>query len=106
MAAESVPEEGASSSTTQQPEDPGRGDEQTAAETFDEDYLRLNGGAGNAVDDPSFISADDVSWLDDNDVVLGWVTEDWDAYAFPVMPMAYHHVAQGDIGGEPYLVTY
>lgn len=96
-------------STTVPPEDSAdQADDQgsTAADTFDEDYLMLNGGAGTAIDDPAFIPAEEVSWLDGDDVVLGWVTDDGDAYAFPVMQMAYHHIAQGDISGEPYLVTY
>ncbi|MFQ5705390.1 MAG: hypothetical protein ACE5HT_15405 [Gemmatimonadales bacterium] len=26
--------------------------------------------------------------------------------AFSIMQMAYHHVAQGELGGEPYLVAF
>ncbi|KAA0234583.1 MAG: hypothetical protein JJLCMIEE_03051 [Acidimicrobiales bacterium] len=105
VAADHASEEEAGS-TTVAPGDSNDDQGSTAADTFDEDYLMLNGGAGTAIDDPAFIPADEVSWLDDDDVVLGWVSDDGGAYAFPVMQMAYHHIAQGDISGEPYLVTY
>ena len=45
------------------------------------------------------------TWLDPRDVVLGVVKGDV-AVAFPVKQMAYHHIANVEIAGEPYLVTY
>ena len=51
------------------------------------------------------VTAAEATWLGPDDVVLG-VVGDGAAVAFPVMQMAYHHIANAQILGEPYLVTY
>ena len=80
----------------------------TAADTFDPAGLSAAGGGRSRfvpLDDPEMIPADEATWLEPDDVVLGVV---WggEAQAFPVDQMAYHHIANTTIAGEPYLVTY
>lgn len=52
------------------------------------------------------VEASRATWLDADDVVLGLVTPNGTAQAFPIRQMAYHHIANTTIDGEPYLVTY
>ncbi len=80
----------------------------TAADTFDPAGLSAAGGGRSRfvpLDDPEMIPADEATWLEPDDVVLGVV---WggEAQAFPVDQMAYHHIANTTVAGEPYLVTY
>ena len=78
----------------------------SASDTFDEDHLV--GGAGSRfvpMDDPVMVAASTVTWLDPDDIVMGTVRGD-EAHAFPVNQMAWHHIANTTIAGEPYLVTY
>ena len=37
---------------------------------------------------------------------MGIVAPDGEARAFPVDQMAYHHIANTTLAGEPFLVTY
>lgn len=77
-----------------------------AAATFSSEHLMLGpGGMFSVVDDPVYVAATSAAWLEPDDVVLGVVRGDV-AVAFPVMQMAYHHIANVQIAGEPYLVTY
>ena len=65
-------------------------------------------GAGSnfpSLDDPAYVPISAVDWLDSDDVVMGVVRGET-AVAFPVMQMRYHHIANVDVAGEPYLVTY
>ena len=74
--------------------------------SFDESYLSLGPGRSFPVlDDPPMIPASSVSWLDGDDVVLG-VVRDGEAQAFPAAQLAFHHVVNTTVAGEPYLVTY
>ncbi len=77
-----------------------------AAPTTAFDPAGLRVGAGFVVlDDPGMVPAQEAWWLDDEDIVLG-VHQNGEAQAFPIMQMAYHHIANTTVGGEPYLVTY
>ena len=77
-----------------------------AAATFSPDHLMVGAGARFTVlDDPPFVAAAEATWLRPEDVVLG-VVRNGEAVAFPVMQMAYHHIANVHISGRPYLVTY
>ncbi len=77
-----------------------------AAATFSNDHLNLGPGAQFVpVDDSNYVAAASATWLNPRDVVLGVVKGDV-AVAFPVKQMAYHHIANVEIAGEPYLVTY
>ena len=77
-----------------------------AAATFSMEHLNLGAGSQFVpVDDSNYVPAASATWLDPRDVVLGVVRGDV-AVAFPVKQMAYHHIANVEIAGEPYLVTY
>jgi hypothetical protein len=52
------------------------------------------------------IPAAEATWLDDGEIVMGLVAKNGETRAFPVRQMAYHHIANLTVGGEPYLVTY
>ena len=56
-------------------------------------------------DEPEFVPAAEVDWLEPDDVVLGVVMGD-EAVALPVDQMSFHHIANLTVAGEPYLVTY
>lgn len=69
----------------------------------------VNTGAGSGfivLDDPVMVPAASATWLNPDDVILGLVTDNGTAQAFPIRQMAYHHIANTTIDGEPYLVTY
>lgn len=73
---------------------------------FDPSGLSAGPGSGFIVlDDPSVVPGSQASWLDANELVLGITVGDA-ARAYPITQMAYHHIANDQIGGEPYLVTY
>ena len=73
---------------------------------FDEAGLSLGPGqAFTVLDDPPMVAASSAIWLKDDDVVLG-IVGDGEAHAFPAAQLAYHHIVNTTIAGEPYLVTY
>ncbi len=73
---------------------------------FDEDGLSLGQGSQFVVlDEPRFVPAADAVWLDPRDVIIG-VSHKGENRAYPVRQMAFHHIANDTIVGEPYLVTY
>jgi hypothetical protein len=79
----------------------------TAADTFDPDGLMMEAGSGFIpLDEPVMIPATEATWLDDGEIVMGLVANNGETRAFPVRQMAYHHIANLTVGGEPYLVTY
>lgn len=59
----------------------------------------------NPLPNPSYISADQDSFLEEGDMVLS-VENNGDAVAYPVRLMAYHHVVQDVVGGTPIVATY
>ncbi|MBW8012082.1 MAG: DUF3179 domain-containing protein [Chloroflexi bacterium] len=63
------------------------------------------GGGFVVLDNPTMIAAAQATWLDADEIVLG-VEQNDEAQAFPISQMAYHHIANTTVGGEPYLVTY
>ena len=78
----------------------------TAGDTFDEAFYDPDDGTFPALDDPEMIAAASATWLDPGDIVMGIVSDSGEAMAFPVDQMAYHHVANTRLAGEPFVVTY
>ena len=77
-----------------------------AAATFSAEHLLVGAGARfDSADDPEFVAADQATWVEPDDVVLG-VLQGGEAVAFPIDQMSYHHIANTSVAGEPYLVTY
>jgi len=87
--------------TTTTTRDPGAGG------AVDLDYLVLGPGTRFVpLDDPVMIPASQVTWLAPDSIVLGVVHPSGEVQAFAADMMAYHHIANTTIAGEPYLVTY
>ena len=59
----------------------------------------------NPLHQAKFASVPDTDFVKDDDMVLA-VKINGDAVAFPVLQMAYHHVAQDVVGGTPITATY
>jgi hypothetical protein len=72
---------------------------------FDEGRLRENAGRFPPLDDPVVVSAAQASWMRGDDLVLG-ATRDGEARAYPLFMMTFHHVANDELAGKPYLVTF
>jgi hypothetical protein len=53
----------------------------------------------------AFAAADKVDFVGDEEMVLA-VEVNGDAVAFPIRQLAYHHVVQETIGGQPVVATY
>ena len=79
----------------------------TSAQTeFDPDGLSIGPGSGFVVlDNPAVIPGEQATWLTPDELILGVIVGE-EARAYPISQMAYHHIANDQIGGEPYLVTY
>jgi thiol-disulfide isomerase/thioredoxin len=78
----------------------------TAGETFEPAALALEPGLFPALHDPVFVPASAATWLDPDDIVMGAVADSGETQAYPVDQMAYHHIANTKLAGEPFLVTY
>ena len=78
----------------------------SAADSFDEGFLSEGQPGFVPMDDPVMVPASEVTWLADDDVVMGVVHTSGEAQAYPVSQMAYHHIANTTVAGEPFLVTY
>ena len=86
--------------------DTGSSTESEPGAAFDEAGLSLGPGqAFTVLDDPPMVPASSAIWLKDDDVVLG-IVGNGEAHAFPAAQLAYHHIVNTTIAGEPYLVTY
>ena len=73
---------------------------------FDPAGLSEGPGSGFIVlDNPAVVPGSSADWLSPDELVLGVVVGD-QARAYPISQMAYHHIANDQIDGEPYLVTY
>ena len=92
--------------STTVPVTPALGVEISAADSFDESFLSEGQPGFVPLDDPVMVPASEVTWLADDDVVMGIVHSSGEAQAYPVSQMAYHHIANTTVAGEPFLVTY
>jgi thiol-disulfide isomerase/thioredoxin len=77
-----------------------------AADTFDPAYLNPEAGSFPALDDPVLVPAASATWMRSDDIVMGIAAPSGEAQAYPVDQMAYHHVANTRLAGEPFVVTY
>ena len=58
-----------------------------------------------SIDDPSFLSAGEVDFLEDNEPVLA-LTVNGESRAYPVQIMTWHEIVNDTVGGVPVAVTY
>ncbi len=79
----------------------------SASDSFDAAGLRDRGGSGFVpMDNPIMVPASEVTWLNDDSIIMGVTHSSGVSHAYPVGQMAYHHIANTTIAGEPFLVTY
>ena len=57
------------------------------------------------VDEARFVPVADAAFLDTDDLVIG-VSIGGEAKAYPVRMLAYHHLVNDQLAGEPYVATY
>src|SRR5918996_2784283 len=57
------------------------------------------------IDDPQFVTASDVRFLDDQEPVLA-VEVNGEAKAYPLQIMTWHEIVNDEVGGVPVTVTY
>ena len=55
---------------------------------------------------PRYEDASGGDWLDSNDIILGYVGESGQAYAYPIKFLNFHELVNDVIDGVPLLVTY
>ena len=72
---------------------------------YDADLANTRAGAFPPLDYPAVVPAGDASWMEGDDLVLGAV-QNGEARAYPIFMLTFHHVANDELGGEPYLVTF
>jgi hypothetical protein len=72
---------------------------------FDADLVDERAGAFPPLDYPAVVPAGEAAWMDGDDLVLGAV-QNGEARAYPIFMLRFHHVANDELGGEPYLVTF
>jgi hypothetical protein len=54
---------------------------------------------------PAYGVGEDLPWLSDDDLVIGYVSGD-EAYAYPINILDFHELINDEIGGIPVLITY
>lgn len=57
------------------------------------------------IDEPRYGSPDELPWLEDGDLVVGYVA-DGEAYAYPVKVLNFRELVKDELGGRPVVVTY
>ena len=72
---------------------------------FDAALVDERAGAFPPLDFPAVVPAGEASWMSDDDLVLGAV-QNGAARAYPIFMLRFHHVANDELGGKPYLVTF
>ena len=76
-----------------------------APAAFSADKVNLRAGSFPPLDYPRVVAAAEATWLRPESLVLG-ALRNGEARAYPLSMMTFHHVANDELGGEPYLVTF
>ncbi len=58
------------------------------------------------LDAPDYERADEVDWLTPDDVVVGYVDDDGDAWAYPTRILDRHEIVNDELAGRPLVVTW
>ena len=58
------------------------------------------------IDNPPYDSAQAGDWLNFDDLVLGYVDADGQAYAYPARILDVHEIVNDELGGRPILISY
>ena len=85
-------------------------------DTFDGGSITLDEASNNDVerlldaippiDNPAYIDPDTDPWLDDQDLILGYVAEDGQAYAYPHKILNFHEIVNDTLADVPVLVSF
>ena len=70
-----------------------------------DDFIDQLRDAIRPIDHPTYGPATDLPWLDDDDLVIGYRSQNG-AYAYPVNILEFHEIVNDDIDGVPVLITY
>lgn len=77
----------------------------TMAEASEATVLRLYN-AIPPIDDPIYIPTADATWLQDDDLVLGFIAEDGSAWAHPHRILNLHEIVNTTFADQPVAITY
>ena len=77
----------------------------TLDEANDGDVVRLLD-AIPPIDNPAYIDPATDPWLEDEDLILGYVAEDGQAYAYPHKILNFHEIVNDNLAGVPVLISY
>ncbi len=58
------------------------------------------------LDAPAYESADEAAWLNDDDLIVGYVDPNGAAWAFPARILNSHEIVNDELGGAPVAITY
>jgi|GEM_PF-2628592 len=58
------------------------------------------------IDAPVYVDPEEDDWLDPDDVVLGYIDADGQAYAYPHKILNFHEIVNDTLAGVPVLVSY
>ena len=58
------------------------------------------------IDNPPYTTAGEAGWLDANDLILGYVADDGQAYAYPTRILDQHEIVNDDLGGRAVLISF
>ncbi len=75
------------------------------AEAEDADIERLRD-AIPPIERPVYVGPDGIDILSDDDLVLGYVTEDGQPIAYPIKILNFHEIVNEELAGTPLLVAY
>ncbi len=72
----------------------------------DPDVVRGLLDAISPIDAPEYEPADAATWVGDDDVVIGFVDDDGNAWAYAIRVLNFHEIVNDQLAGVPVLVSY
>ena len=58
------------------------------------------------IDDPPYTTAGEAGWLNSNDLIIGYVADDSQAYAYPARILDQHEIVNDELGGRAVLISF
>ena len=58
------------------------------------------------IDSPPYTTAGEAGWLDSNDLIIGYVADDGQAYAYPARILDQHEIVNDELGGRAVLISF
>lgn len=75
------------------------------SEASNEDIIRLLD-AIPPIDNPPYINPSDDEWLEDEDLILGYIDAEGQAYAYPHKILNFHEIVNDTLADTPVLISY